>query len=148
MVRHGLAGNPNNLVALNLGGSANLIAGDLDASTECYARAYRLSPRAPDTFWSLTGMGWVECQRGNDATALDWFDRSLATGNEWAFTWLGIVAACALSGQTQRAKESLVRLHQVAPQWTTADLMRGPAGIGWERMRQGLRLALRLEAWS
>jgi tetratricopeptide (TPR) repeat protein len=146
MVRRGLTANPNNLVALNLGGVTNLSAGDLDASAECYARAYRLSPRAPDAFWSLTGLGWVELQRGNDAASLSWFERSLATGNEWAFTLLGVVAALALSGETQRAKESLARLNQIAPQWSRSDLMRGPGGIGWERLREGLRIALSFES--
>ena len=142
MVRLGLIGSPNNLVALNLGGAANLIAGDLEASTECYARAYRLSPRAPDVFWSLTGLGWVEVQRGNDAAALDWFDRSLSTGSDWAFTWLGIVASLALTGQHQRAQDALLHLRQIAPQWSSAVLMKGPQGIGWARLREGLRLAV------
>jgi hypothetical protein len=43
-------------------------------------------------------MGRVELERGNDAAALDWLDRSLATGNEWAPTYTGLIAALALSG--------------------------------------------------
>jgi TolB-like protein len=146
MVRRGLAANPNNLVALNLGGITNLKAGDLDAANECYARAYRLSPGAPDAFWTLTGLGWVEVQRGNDAAALEWFDRSLATGNEWPFTLLGIVAASALSGQQERAKGALARRRRIAPQWSTEVLMKGPQGMGFARLREGLRLALTFAA--
>lgn len=144
MVRRGLAANPNNLVALNLGGITNLIAGDIDASAECYARAYRLSPGAPDAFWSLTGLGWVELQRANDAEALDWFDRSLATGSDWPFTWLGKIAALAFTGRKQEAKEGIERLQQIAPQWSQDVLLTGPQGVGWSRLREGLRLAITL----
>ena len=140
MVRRGVAANPNNLVALNLGGITNIVAGDFDAAFECYARAYRIGPSAPDAFWSLTGMGQVELERGNYAAALVWFDRSLATGNEWAFTYTGLVAALALSGQHDKAQRALGKLRTVAPLWSLSSAT-AVFRATLVRMIEGLRLA-------
>ena len=54
----------------------------------------------------------------------------------------GIVASLALAGQHQRAQDALQHLRQIAPQWSSAVLMKGPQGIGWARLREGLRLAI------
>ncbi len=48
----------------------------------------------------------------------------------------------ALSGEQERAKDKLARLRRIAPQWSTAVLLKGPQGKGWARLRQGLRLAV------
>ena len=140
IVRRGLAANPNNLVALNLGGNTYLIERDFDPAFDCYARAYRLSPGAPDVFWSLTGMGWVELERGNDAAALDWFDRSLATGNDWALTHTGRIAALALSGQRDEAQRAVQRFRAVAPFWSISSAS-AVVHTAFPRMIEGLRLA-------
>jgi TolB-like protein/Tfp pilus assembly protein PilF len=140
MMRMALTANPNNLVGLNLGGTANLLAGDLDAASACYLRAYRLSPGAPDAFWSLTGEGWVQLERGNFEGALEWSRRSLSTFNEWSFTYLTIAAANALLGRMDEARAALAKLLELAPQTTLqASPLRYPGA--WRRMKEGLRLA-------
>jgi TolB-like protein len=140
IVRRGLASNPNNIIALNLGANTYIIERDYDAAFDCYARAYRLSPGAPDAFWSLTGMGWVELERGNAAAAIDWFDRSLATGNEWALTHAGFIAALALTGQHERAQQALKRFRAVAPFWSISSSS-AVVQTTLIRMIEGLRLA-------
>jgi TolB-like protein/Tfp pilus assembly protein PilF len=139
MLRGSVSANPNNLVTLNLAGVANAKAGDLEAASTCYRRAYRLSPGAPDAFWALTGLGFAELERGNDEAALKWFEQSLATSNDWPFTYFGIVAANALLGRLEEAQTALAKLLDIAPQTT----LRSRSLVGGEcpRTREGLRLA-------
>ena len=140
IIRRGLAANPNNLIALNLGANTYLITRDFETAFEIYGRAYRLSPRAPDVFWSLTGMGWIELERGNDAAAIDWFDRSLATGSDWALTHTGLIAALALSGLDDRLQLAIERFRTVAPFWSIASSS-AVVRTTLVRMIEGLRLA-------
>ena len=85
-------------------------------------------------------MGWVELERGNDAAARDWFDRSLATGNDWALTHTGLIAALALSGQHDKAQQALRRFHAVAPFWSISSSS-AVVRTTFVRMMEGLRLA-------
>jgi adenylate cyclase len=140
MVRQAVAASPNNLVVLNLGGIANTIAFDLDAASACFLRAVRLSPGAPDAYWSLTGEGWVQLERGNFEAALEWSRRSLATSNEWPMTYYTIAAANALLGRMDEARAAIGKLRALAPQVTLRTSTFQP-GTVWKHMTDGLRLA-------
>lgn len=125
-LRRALAANPNNIVVLNLTGTANEIAGDLDEASTCYQRALRLSPNAPDVFYSLSGEGEVQLLKGNYEAAIKWTRRSLATFNEWPMTYWALVAAYAHLDRMAEAEAALSKLLSIAPQTTVAYMQRIP----------------------
>ena len=85
-------------------------------------------------------MGWVELERGNEAAALDWFDRSLATGNDWVLTHTGRIAALTLTAQHDKAQQAVGRLRAVAPFWSISSAS-AVVHTGLPTMIEGLRLA-------
>ena len=134
MVRRAVAANPNNLVVLNLCGTANLMSGDLEEASGCHLRAIKLSPNAPDAFWALSGKAAVELQRGNFEQAVDWALRSLQTSNDWPVTYWALVPAYAKLGKMNEARAALQRLLQLAPSMS-AGTMLGPPPPHPERWR-------------
>ena len=125
-LRRALAANPNNVVVLNLAGSANVVAGDLDEASTCFLRAFQLSPNAPDVFYSLSGVGEVYLLKGNFEAAIEWSLRSLSTFNEWPVTYWTLVAAYAHLDRTAEATAALRNLLSIAPQTTVAYMLHIP----------------------
>ena len=109
-VRRAVEANPNNIVALNLCGAANMLVGDIDESAALHHRALRLSPNAPDAFWSLTGIGMAELLKGNFESAINWCLRSLATFNEWPMTYWALVPSYAHLDRMDEARAALGKL--------------------------------------
>ena len=143
-VRRAVAANPNNLVVLNLAGIANIIGGgDLEEASMCYQRAIRLSPNAPDIFWSLSGEGAVQLLLGNFEGAIEWCLRSLTTFDDWPFTYTTLIAAYAHLDRMDEARTAMQKLLILAPQTTEATMSGGgprePAR--WEILMSGLRKA-------
>lgn len=143
LVRRALHTNPNNLVVLNLAGSANVFAGDLDEARASYHRAFQLSPRAPDAFLSLTGIGHVHLVSGEFKEAIHWCQQSLRVNGAFPMT-IGIMAcAYALAGQLEQARECIGRLLTIYPNLTVAIMaarhLRDRSR--WDTTINGLRLA-------
>ena len=110
--------NPNNVVILILAGATYISAEAFDKSYECYLRAYRLSPGAPDAYQCLNGIGDSEVRRGNYEIGIEWLQRSLATFHEWPSTYYALVAAYAYLDRMEEAKAALKRLREIAPHIT------------------------------
>lgn len=142
-MRRAVAANPNNLIVLNLSGAAHMIGGDLNEASTCYQRAIKLSPNAPDIFWSLSGEGIVQLFRGNFEGAIEWCLRSLATFNDSPMTYWALIAAYAHLDRMNEARAAMRKLLTLAPQKTAAT-MEGPVTrdpARWAIQMSGLRKA-------
>lgn len=124
-VRDAVAESPNSVVILNLGGIVHQLSGDADEAYRCRARAYELGRNAPDAYVSLHGMGAAEMMRGNYETAIDWCHKSLATFNEWSFTYITLAACHEKLGEIDAARAMVCRLRDLNPTLTLAVLEEG-----------------------
>ena len=109
-MRRSLAANPNNQVVLNLAGYANAQSGDLAEARNCFMRVFKINPGAPDAFQSLTGQAMVEVVDNNPEAAVALCQQSLATLNEWPYSYLTLAAAYAYLGRAPEASASVDRL--------------------------------------
>jgi adenylate cyclase len=141
MSRRAVAANPNSPIALMLCGTSEGLIGDLDRSEQCFERAIKLSPNAPDIFNAITQMGAVELMRGNDELAIEWCLRSLATFKEWPMTYWTLVPALALLGRVDEAKDALAKLLEIAPGTSMEDFTGDhPFAPRFVRYAEGFRI--------
>ncbi|MFD1255073.1 winged helix-turn-helix domain-containing tetratricopeptide repeat protein [Devosia equisanguinis] len=124
-LREAVRENPNNVVILNLSGIGHQMSGDADEALRCRRRAYELSPSAPDAYVSLHGMGAAEMMRGNLETAVQWCLRSLATFNEWPFTYMTLATCYERLGRMDDARAMVRRLRELNPTLTLTALEEG-----------------------
>jgi TolB-like protein len=117
-VRRAVADNPNNVVVLLQAASVLANFGAADEGFACYARAYELSPGAPEAYLFLQGMGGSELIRGNSEAAIAWCLRSLATFNDWLMSYITLVAAYANLDRMDEAGAMLRRLRELNPNLT------------------------------
>jgi TolB-like protein len=135
--------NPNNLLALNFAGTANLYAGDLDEVIACYTRALELSPGAPDNYVCLSGIASGHFFARRFEEALVWAQRSLDLDKAYVYSRLFLAGSYAHLGRTAEARAALAGAMAVKPGMTIASesgrSMRDP-----ERMAiwvEGMQLA-------
>ena len=118
-LRRAVAENPNNVTILML---ANAGIGLCEAgSEEAFAhavRAYELSPGAPEAYQLLSSMGGTELERGNYEAAIEWSMKSLATFNDWIFTYITLASAYAYLDRMDEARAMLQRVRELSPQLT------------------------------
>lgn len=110
--------NPNNVVILGLAGVGNSLNGAADDAFNCYARAYELSPGAPEAYQSLAGMGGAEMMRGNYEAAIEWCLKSLATFHDWLFTYITLAVAYAQLDRMDEARAMVRRVRELSPNLT------------------------------
>lgn len=143
LVRRALAMNPNNLTVLNLTGAGNVFAGDLDEAEYAYLRAFQLSPRSPEAYWSLTGLGQVHLLTGAFDKAIHWTEQSLAINDAFPMTLGNLAASYAMAGRLDDARAMMARLMQVKPVMTLEKISarRIRDRLRWRNVIDGLRLA-------
>jgi TolB-like protein/Flp pilus assembly protein TadD len=124
-LREAVRANPNSVVILNLCGIGYQMSGDADEALRFRTRAYELGPSAPDAYVSLHGMGAAEMMRGNLETAVQWCLRSLATFNEWPFTYMTLATCYERLGRREDAKAMVQRLRELNPTLTLSALEEG-----------------------
>jgi TolB-like protein/Flp pilus assembly protein TadD len=124
-LREAVRANPNNVVILNLSGIGHQMIGDADEALRCRTRAYELSPNAPDSYVSLHGMGAAEMMRGNLEAAVQWCLKSLATFNEWPFTYMTLATCYERLGRIDEAEAMVQRLRELNPTLTLSVLEEG-----------------------
>jgi TolB-like protein/tetratricopeptide (TPR) repeat protein len=124
-LRRAAEANPNNIIVINRAGAGCLITGAYDEAYQWFHRAYRLSPGALDAHESLTGLALTEFMRGKDEAAIEWAQRSLATFNDWLFTYEVLAAANARLGRLQEAAAAVDRYRALAPRATIEQLVQG-----------------------
>jgi Flp pilus assembly protein TadD len=143
LVRRALAMNPNNVTVLNLAGIANIFAGDLDEAEAAHFRAFQLSPRSPEAYLSLTGLGQVHLLTGEFEEGIRWTEHALAINDSYPPA-IGNLACCyAHAGRLEEARTMIERLARVEPPMTVrrmaARRIRNP--LRWRNVLDGLRLA-------
>ncbi len=108
-LRQAVKDNPNNVVILTLAGSGNCLNGAVDEAYRCNLRAYELSPGAPEAYQSLQGIAAAEMMRGNYVSAIEWCEKSLATFNDWFYTYITLATSYAMLDRMKEARE-MIRL--------------------------------------
>jgi TolB-like protein len=124
-LRAAAAENPNSVVILNLAGVGNQVAGAPDEAFRCRSRAWALSPGAPDAYQSLHGMAAAEMMRGNYEAAVGWCLKSLATFNDWIYTWWTLAASYAYLDRMDEAAAAIQRVRELNPDLTIASFEQG-----------------------
>ena len=114
-LRRATAANPHNALNLNFAGTAELFAGDLDRSLLYLERAHRYSPSDPAAFMFLTAQAGAHFLAGRHVLAKQVANESVAINPDWDFTWMVLAAACAMLGETQRAREAVTNIRRVLP---------------------------------
>jgi TolB-like protein len=117
--------NPNNVVILVLAAYAKVFDRDFDAAYEWCSRAYRLGPGATDAYQSLECLGTIEILRGNYEVGIEFCLRSLATFNDWPFTYRKLASAYAQLDRMEEAAAAVKRLREIAPHSTIEQLICG-----------------------
>lgn len=128
-LRRAVEDNPNNVVVLLQAASVLANWGAADEGFSYYARAYELSPGAPEAYLFLQGMGGSELIRGNNEAAIAWCLRSLATFNDWLMTYITLVAAYANLDRMDEARAMLRRLRELNPNLTMTNLRDNAARV-------------------
>jgi pentatricopeptide repeat protein len=117
-VRRAVADNPNNVLVLHLASTVLGLYGVADESFAHNVRAYELSPRSREAYLFLQSIGAAELMRGNNEAAVDWCLKSLATFNDWLFTYITLVAAYCNLGRMDDARMMLRRVRELSPNLT------------------------------
>ena len=63
-------------------------------------------------------MGGTELERGNYEAAIEWSLKSLATFNDWFFTYVTLTAAYACLDRMDDARAMLSRVRELSPHLT------------------------------
>jgi TolB-like protein len=117
-LRQAVEENPNNVLILTLAGSGNCLNGAVDEAYRCNLRAYQLSPGAPEAYQSLQGIAAAEMMRGNHESAIEWCLKSLATFNDWFYTYITLATSYAMLDRTDEAKAMVRRILEQHPNLT------------------------------
>jgi tetratricopeptide (TPR) repeat protein len=127
-LRQAVAENPNNVTILSLAAAAiGFPDPGSDESFALLARAYELSPGAPEAYQLLSMMGATELERGNYEAAIEWSLKSLATFNDWLFTYITLTCAYAHLDRMDDARAMLRRVRELSPHLTIKVIEEGRA---------------------
>jgi TolB-like protein/DNA-binding SARP family transcriptional activator len=118
--------SPSFATAYGQAGHAFYRLGDYDRGLEYVRYAMRLSPRDPGLgVWSYMA-GVIEIERGNDAAAFEWLNRSARLIPRGIYTRLGLAAVLVHRGDTAAALDQMRELSRIAP-WLTLEAVHGSA---------------------
>jgi len=103
--------------------------------------AMRLSPRDPimPVWLEFAGNGELELRHYHEAITM--FQRSVALNAGYPRSWAGLVAAYALSGESDEANRCAEKLRAFAPKLSNEALTRQFGRHNGSRLREGLQLA-------
>ncbi len=119
--------NPNSAVILNLAAAGVGLHGEAEQDLKYSLKAYELSPRAPDAYLLMNGIGGAELVLGNNEAAIEWCLKSLATFNDYLFTYITLVAAYANLDRMDEAHAMLRRVRELSPNLTLKVIDEGRA---------------------
>jgi TolB-like protein len=105
--------NPNYVLALNFASLCFVTAGQFRKSEECNLRALRLSPGAPDAYWSYTNLANIAFYEDRFEEAIDWAQKALAVHDGWIVTWSTLVAANCELGRMDEARNAIARIEAI-----------------------------------
>lgn len=143
LIRQAAALNPNSGVIAGTAAYTAFHRGDFDESVAMHERALAARPGAPSNFWSTEGLARAHLAAGRVEEALTWAMRS----RDYPFAHDAVraveVAAYALLGRRDEAKDTLDELLAEWPGSTIETLLDGdPASRRHERLlKEGLERA-------
>jgi adenylate cyclase len=134
---------PNSAFVWGQTGYALFHAGCAQKAVLSFEKAIKLDPVDPMGFSTMAGLTYALISLGKDDQAVEVATRSVQKNPNYAFAWRGLIAALALSGRIQEAREAVVTMLRLEPQFSiTALLARTPsAPTTFKRVIEGLRLA-------
>jgi TolB-like protein len=116
--RRAVEDNPNHLTVLQLGAAVVGMHGAIAESFGYHARAYELSPGAPEAFHALCGMAAAELSMGNNESAIHYALKSLSTFNHLIFSYITLTAAYANLDRMEDARAMLLKVREISPHLT------------------------------
>ncbi|MBT8766997.1 winged helix-turn-helix domain-containing protein [Metapseudomonas boanensis] len=136
--------NPNLAPAWYLGGILRALRGETDAAIENLTHATRLSPLDPEMFRMQIGMALAHFFAGRFDAASTWAEKALGNLPSLLVPVALVAASHALTGQMDKAKQAMQRLHELDPALRVSNLkdwlpIQRPEDLA--RFADGLRLA-------
>ncbi len=136
--------NPNLAPAWFLGGILRALRGETDAAIEHLSHAVRLSPVDPEMFRMQVGMALANFFAGRFEPAAAWAEKALRNLPCLLVSVALLAASHALSGNMDKAKQAMQRLHELDPSLRVSSLkdwlpIQRPEDFA--RFADGLRLA-------
>jgi TolB-like protein len=119
--------NPNDPMLMQLAASVTGLYGLQEDSIHYHARALALSPGAPEAYQSMFGIAASNLILGNNEAAIEWALKSLATFNEWMFTFIALTCAYTNLGRMDEALAMLKRVRELSPHLTIRLIIEGAA---------------------
>jgi adenylate cyclase len=122
MYDRAIALDPNQAVAY-VGRARNLIV--IGRAAEALApveKAIRLSPRDPDLYVWYFVLCHAYTHLARDASAIEWCNKSIATGNTFFFAYVDLASAYAWRGQKADAAAAVAELLKLRPGYTVQTL--------------------------
>jgi TolB-like protein/DNA-binding SARP family transcriptional activator/tetratricopeptide (TPR) repeat protein len=120
--------HPSFAVAYAQAGYSFYRLGEYDRGLEFIQYAMRLSPRDPGLgAWSYMA-GMIELERGNNAAAFAWIERSVTLIPHEIFPRLALAAVLVHRGDVAAAHRQVEELARIAP-WLTLETMRSRLGL-------------------
>jgi adenylate cyclase len=142
-----LVDNPNNPNAHANLSFWNMFLGHSEDGFAGVETALRLSPRDPSMTWWQFYMCHLHTHLAQWEQAIEWCGKSIASGNASMYPYVDLAAAAAWAGHDKEAKEAVVELRKLYPDFTVQTW----AGIPWgddptfksqyQRIVEGLRKA-------
>jgi len=120
LIERALSLNPNSAHAWNAKGYAEYRQNRLDAATDAFNRAIRLSPLDPLGGYFSNGLAITNLALGRYEEALDWADRCLHEFPQFAPAMRNKVVACVQLGRIEQARNAVERLLEQHPGATIA----------------------------
>jgi DNA-binding SARP family transcriptional activator/TolB-like protein/Tfp pilus assembly protein PilF len=134
--------NPSDASAYAQIGNAQIRSGKPAEGLENVRYAMQLSPRDPIMPVWLEFAGNAELELNHYDEAISYFRHSIALNSGYPRSWAGLVAAEALAGQSQDARDALGRLRAFAPSLNDEGLIKQFGRHDSSRLYEGLRMAL------
>jgi tetratricopeptide (TPR) repeat protein len=136
--------NPNLAPAWYLGGVLRALRGETDEAIEHLSHAVRLSPLDPEMFRMQVGMALAYFFAGRFDVASAWAEKALGNLPTLLPSVALMAASHAFTGQMDKAKQAIQRLHELEPSLHVSNLkdwlpIQRPEDLA--RLAEGLRLA-------
>jgi TolB-like protein len=110
--------NPYHLIVLNFAALCFVAAGQVDRCVEVSLRALKLTPGAPDAYWTLTSLSTLAIFAGNYDEAIEWGLKAVAVNDGWEATWEKLAVAYAYAGRMDEARNAVERMLAIRPTLT------------------------------
>jgi TolB-like protein/Tfp pilus assembly protein PilF len=116
--------NPGEPRAYNEMGLSWLYLGELEEAIKCFSKAWRIGPRDPSRWVSMSALGRAQIFLGQDADAVQSLYAAVAANPNAFDTHAFLAAACALAGRHEEARVALNECMRLRPGLTITGLSR------------------------